>query len=309
MRILGVSLVRDEEDIVALNLLFHLSLGLDEILVVDNGSNDATPQILRKLARRTGKVKWTREDGPYRQPELTTGLAQEAARRGATWVMAIDADEFWYPAGNLHAILADVQASIVMVEIVNFVQRRSQRTRSADALLHMTRRVAEPVGPVAQTRSMVESRAIAFVEMEYPPKCIARASPTMQIHAGNHRVTGIEESVHETTSVQCLHAPLRAYEVLEGKVKQGERVEASGSFPPTGGWHVRRWKRLAENEELESEWRANSYEDSALDVFGRPARLVIDHRLRDAIEPFVEPSLAVSRSRRYFDLSRLRMRL
>jgi glycosyl transferase family 2 len=309
MRVAGVSLMRDEEDIVALNLLFHLSLGIDEILVIDNGSSDSTLSILRRLAKRTGKVRWSIDSGTYRQHELTTGLAREAARRGADWIMVIDADEFWQPSKPLKQILVETAASVLMVPIVNFIQRRAQRTRSPDQLLHMTRRVESPVGPVADTRHLVESRSIAFVEMEYPPKCITRASDSMDIHPGNHKITGVEGSEETTNAVRCLHAPLRSFEVLRGKVEQGRRVEEARVFPPTGGWHVKRWRRLAQEGELDAEWNANSYEGNALDVFGQPHALAVDERLREAVGPFVESSLAMSRSgRTYFDFSRLRSR-
>jgi hypothetical protein len=309
MRVAGVSLVRDEEDIVALNVLFHLSIGIDEILVIDNGSSDSTPSILRRLAKRTGRVRWSTDSGTYRQHELTTGLARQAARDGADWIMVIDADEFWQPSGALKQILAGTTASVLMVPIVNFIQRRAQRTRTPDQLLHMTRRVENPVGPVANTRHLVESRSIAFVEMEYPPKCIARASDSMDVHPGNHKITGVEGPQEATDAVRCLHAPLRSFEVLQAKVEQGRRVEEARVFPPTGGWHVKRWRRLAREGELDAEWNANSYEGDALDVFGQPRTLAIDGRLREAVGPFVESSLAISRSgRTYFDFSRFRSR-
>jgi hypothetical protein len=65
---------------------------------------------------------------------------------------------------------------------VNFVQRRSsEQAAGADGLLTMTRRVGRPIGPSDQTRELVESRQIAFVEMLYPPKFVSRASRELTI--------------------------------------------------------------------------------------------------------------------------------
>ena len=41
MKLVMTLLVRDEEDIVRENLDFHLAQGVDEVIVTDNGSEDA----------------------------------------------------------------------------------------------------------------------------------------------------------------------------------------------------------------------------------------------------------------------------
>ena len=83
MELVGLMLVRNEADIVRVNLLHHLAQGIDRFLVVDNVSTDGTDCVLAKLARG-GRVRWTRDDGPYRQAEITTELDREAFRGGPT---------------------------------------------------------------------------------------------------------------------------------------------------------------------------------------------------------------------------------
>ena len=46
MRLYGVSMIRNEADIIRVNILYHLSIGFDRLLVVDNGSTDGTDRIL-----------------------------------------------------------------------------------------------------------------------------------------------------------------------------------------------------------------------------------------------------------------------
>ena len=91
MKIFGLMMVRNEADILRVNLLHHLAAGIDRFLVVDNGSSDGSDQILREMSR-DGRVSWTRDDGRYRQAEITTGLAHEARSAGADWVIPIDVD-------------------------------------------------------------------------------------------------------------------------------------------------------------------------------------------------------------------------
>src|SRR5690242_13524701 len=49
-RVWGLTVVRNEADVIRANLWYHLSLGLERILVVDNGSTDQTGDILESLA-------------------------------------------------------------------------------------------------------------------------------------------------------------------------------------------------------------------------------------------------------------------
>ncbi len=116
---------------------------------------------LEELARG-GRVRWTRDDGPYRQAEITTALAREAARGGADWVLPIDADEFWYaPGGGLRRAPGRVAGRRARVQVsVNFVQRRDRLERDlADALLQMTPTGhPRPIGSSGPGRRAVRGR-------------------------------------------------------------------------------------------------------------------------------------------------------
>src|SRR5436309_15500717 len=89
MQRVGIMIVRNEVDIIRLNVLYHFGLGIDRFLIVDNGSSDGTDQVLEELSRQ-GRVQWTSDSGPYRQAEITTELAREAFRGGADWVVPIE---------------------------------------------------------------------------------------------------------------------------------------------------------------------------------------------------------------------------
>jgi glycosyltransferase involved in cell wall biosynthesis len=290
MKVFGISIVRNEVDIIELNILHHLSLGLDEILIVDNGSSDGTNRVLQQLGM-DGRIKWSRNAGPYRQPEIFTELAREAYRRGADWVLPIDADEFWDATNrDLREVLERSNAGALRVQIVNFIQRRELRNTFPSALVHMTRRAPQPIGPVECCQELVESRQIAYVEMMYPPKWVSRACPTSEIKAGNHLVTGVEGPCEDTDMIVCLHAPLRARSILDAKADTGRRADEAG-YPPGEMWHLRRWDRLRDEGALEAEWWANSYARNHIDVYGTQRPLVFDSRLRDIAMRWIRPSI------------------
>ena len=52
MKLVMTLLVRDEQDIVRENLDFHLAQGVDQVIVTDNGSEDAKAEILREYESR-----------------------------------------------------------------------------------------------------------------------------------------------------------------------------------------------------------------------------------------------------------------
>ena len=283
-------MVRNEADIIRVNVLHHLSLGLDCLLIVDNGSTDGTDRELQRLSRDR-RVRWHRDDSPYRQSEIITGLARDAFRSGADWVLPLDADEFWWaPHGNFTDVLALSTAGAIRVEVVNFIQRGDRKRASPEAPQYMTRRVASPIGPSERCQELVESRQIAFVEMMYPPKWISRASETIGIAAGNHEVSGVEGSYEDTDEIICLHAPLRSRSALEAKADMGRRLAEAG-WPHGLGWHAIRWRQLQVGGKLDEEWAANSYAGDSIDVYGTQRRVIFDPTLRDVLAPSIRRPL------------------
>lgn len=286
MRVFGICVVRNEVDIIRLTVLHHLSLGLDKVLVLDNGSTDGTDEVLRELSGDR-RVDWVRDGSGFDQVALTTKLAREAHRRGADWILPFDADEFWWAKdADLTGTLANSEVGALKVPVVNFVQSRDRRDLSPDALLTMTRRVARPAGSSIACRELIEAGKIGFVEMRYPPKWISRSSETLEILRGNHEVAGVDGPRELGRGIFCLHAPLRSRAILESKAEQGRRLDEAG-VPATSAWHMRRWNRLEEEGLLDQEWAANSYHNGYLDVYGERREVVFDPRLRNVVEPIL----------------------
>jgi len=288
----GLLVARNEADIIRTNVLYHLSLGLDRLLVVDNGSTDGTDRVLRELGKDP-RVRWTRDEGLFYHGQIATELAREAYREGADWVVPIDADEFWLaPDGNFRGVLEESEAGALRARLLNFFQRREQRESAPDALLYMTRRIREPVvterGKRKLARELVESHKISKLEIELK-KWVSRPTADIEIVFGNHKVEGVAGLKRESHEIVCLHAPIRSRARLDGKAEVGERSEETGS-DPNQGWHVKRWRRLRDEGRLEQEWAASSYSGEFLDVYGVRRKTVFDPTLRDAVAPFLENS-------------------
>ena len=287
MSIWVVGTTRNEVDLVRVNVEYHRAQGVDRFLLLDNGSTDGTTDVLQDLAR-TFPLEWAPYRGPFHQHVLLTRLAREAVSRGADWVIPVDADEFWSaPGGTLREALSSAPAGKIQVPIINFVQHRGRRQTTPDALLGMTRRVSEPIGPAERAEEFVESEQIAYVEHVYQHKWISSASSSLRIDWGNHIVDGSGDVVTGAGRIVCLHAPLRSFEVLQAKIDAGRPSEEVKDYFDMA-WHLRRWRRMSWENRLEEEWHANSYDDDgALDVHGVCHPLTFDDALRQAVQPWI----------------------
>lgn len=92
----AVTMVKNEQDIIADTINHLLSQGVDYVLVADNKSTDSTPEILEELSRdrRVGIAKDNVD--AYFQSEKMSNLARTVSNMGARWIIPFDADEFWY---------------------------------------------------------------------------------------------------------------------------------------------------------------------------------------------------------------------
>ncbi|GAC1466222.1 MAG: hypothetical protein PVSMB7_11430 [Chloroflexota bacterium] len=289
MKVFGIALVRNEVDIIGLTIDYHLGLGLDRILIIDNGSTDGTSEILRERARHQ-PVSWTQQDSGFHQAALTTNLARQAFHEGADWVLPFDADEFWFaPYCDFRDLLLRTSAGALHASVLHYIQSRDQRDPAPDALLSMTRRARNVAYPHYDFFRLLDSRQIAFVETLYPPKFICRPTADVEIGDGNHQVTNIRGPVQATADLVCLHAPLRSRAHIARKAETGRRHDQVG-YPNHRGLYARRFNQIEMAGAIDQEWAANSYADESLNVYGTPHPVAFDPTLRDAVAPFIQPT-------------------
>jgi glycosyl transferase family 2 len=277
VRIHGVLVVRDAVDVVEVAIRQNLSLGLEQVVVVDNGSTDGTTDMLARLADEL-PVVWSSDPGPFLQAEAMTAAVHDAARAGADWVLPFDADELWVSARPLVDVLADAsEHAALRAPLVNFVQRRDRLESAPEGLLTMTMR---PKATIKEAQALVEAGERSFLEYQQPSNLIVRASEQVEIKTGSHSAGNLEGQIGAAEGVECLHAPVRSRATLALRAEHGRRVEELG-FSGTKDWQARRWAALDAEGRLYDDWPAVSYEDGCLDVGGRRVPLVVDTRLRD----------------------------
>src|SRR4051794_2278118 len=116
-RLVGALVVRNAADIVRVTVLHHLVLGLDAVLVADNGSTDGTRKALARLAEERPVTVLDRP-GAYDQIALMDELIGVARADGADWVVPFDADEFLVCPRGLRTVLAGTRAEALEVPVL-----------------------------------------------------------------------------------------------------------------------------------------------------------------------------------------------
>ncbi len=284
-RIFGILMTRNDADILRANILLHLSLGCERVLVVENGSSDETPQILRQLARRH-PVEWSTDTGELRQPEIVTDLAHRAREQGADWVIPLDTDEFWRPTRPLAELCAESDGlGALEVPRIEFVTARDQIHSTRKGPLRATMRV-EPVLLGDQAVAEFADKRRSMFEIAPPSKLLMRTTPDLTIARGAHGATGLAGPLEVNPDLAIFHLAMRSRDEAFSRVEHGERINRVDARPNVSVQN-RYWLEMAAEDRLDEAWRAHSYEDGALEVAGRRVELVEDDRLARMLEPWL----------------------
>lgn len=287
MKLVMTLLVRNEDDILEANLDYHFARGVDFVIATDNNSEDRTPEILERYARR-GLVHVIDEPSDdYSQRQWVTRMARLAATEfGADWVINNDADEFWWPRGaGFKEIFAAVppEFGVVVAPRINFVARPGESGAFFD---RMTVAEMRGVPTLAEWRRFkagdTEVRGSGRLNW-YPhfllPKTAHRAVPDVEVANGNHSVLGTGlRPLPGWRPIEVLHFPLRSYAHFEKKVIDGGRATERNPDPTYNG-HLRQQYRLYQEGKLFEYYRPQVVDDEELEAGVREGRLLLDRRL------------------------------
>ncbi|WP_339949893.1 glycosyltransferase family 2 protein [uncultured Albimonas sp.] len=277
MTLVMTILARDEGDILRENLLFHLESGVDHIIVTDNLSVDATPDIIDEFARQ-GVVTPLREDGDdFRQGEWVTRMARmAAARHGADWVINSDADEFWIPRAG--GSLAQALGALPFWR------------STAQAWHHDFVCIEDPALPFHERMLWRKRRTTIPHDRPAPPKYAHRGWRWVTVVDGNHEVRHGRPGRVAGDVLDILHFTMRSPERYRRKIlRGGEAFLRNPDLPESVGFT---WRR--QYEELLATNALRFVEESRYDLARAEAavatgELVRDTRVRDRLRRLTGP--------------------
>ncbi|MDR3471708.1 MAG: glycosyltransferase family 2 protein [Devosia sp.] len=271
MKLVMTLLVRDEVDIIAANLDFHLSRGVDFFIACDNLSKDGTADVLRRYEAR-GLLHYLRESGDdFAQHRWVTRMARLACSDfGADWVINNDADEFWYPhRGTLKDVLRAVRATAkaVIAPRENFVARPMR-----------------PDDFFAEVLTVRERVAHNFIGQPLPPKVCHRGFPDIEVEQGNHSVMLAGEPLSGVRApISVFHFPIRGRAQFTEKVRNAGSGYAKTPTLDASVGHVKRHLYdLYLRGELDVYYDSVLVDDARLRAGLADRSLVSDHRMQTA---------------------------
>lgn len=215
-------LVRDEADIIAPMLEYHLASGVDHILVTDNGSVDGTREI---LAAYEVRAPITVVDDPV-QDKNQSAKVTLMARRAATdfradWVINADADEFFVPR-NRGLTLADVFRSMpadiasATIPVVDMTGRPAPDGLGMARLVYRDLRALDTLFDRAGLHAHATHDAIHV------------GDPDVVVAQGNHYVSlASRGDIPDGLEVESIHFPWRSFRQFESKVGNAGRAYVS----------------------------------------------------------------------------------
>ncbi len=255
-------MVRNEADILP-DFLAHAAALFDLVLVADHGSTDASAAILAGAGPPVIPLRV--EVAGYWQAAVTAALLREAFRRGADWVLPMDADEFLdVPDANTLRGLLSAQTS----PVVHF------RWRQAFPLAGVAPPWLAHAAPGRQGKVALHRR-------------FAAAAPGFVPGAGNHTVNPrppFAKSISGPAIGTLWHLPARSREQFLGKLRRDLASHRAADDKAIAGLQA----ALAVKERVLTQLRA-APDDAAL-----LQRLALDYWEAGAGDPLmVAPALAM----------------
>lgn len=225
MTVWGIAMVRNEADVIG-PVLAHMLTQVDHVLIADNLSTDATPDILAA----SGAEVIADTDPAYRQSDKMTALAARAREAGATWVVPFDADEVWFsPHGRIADVLSGLDVQVAKADLFDHVPTSLDDPDVPDAVRRIGWRRRQPgaLGKVA-----------------------CRTADDLTIDQGNHGARYADIDIPTTVTGQLVvrHFPYRTREQFVAKAKQGAAALALTQLPRSSGAHWREYGLIAERE-------------------------------------------------------------
>lgn len=231
-------LVKNEQDIIEENLIFHKAMGIDGFIVTDNCSTDKTKEILLKYQKKGWILKIiTEKSQTYSQSDWVHRmdvLARDIYK--ADWIINADADEFWYArSGNLKTELSRSRANLIFVPIFNMRDNSEAWINNIDMIFKSIEK--------SLADKLIEDGLLSKFNqfgMQIPKVCI-RMSEYVYIHMGNHYADmKIQHNRIVSEDIVIYHYNSRGAEQFKQKIIIGGKAfERNKKFGKDVGVHIR----------------------------------------------------------------------
>ena len=242
-------LVRNEEDIIEMNIRFHANKGVDAFIVMDNGSEDRTCEIIQELANEYELMILKHNDDSYRQSRWMTNLAVMAYNKfGADLVIPNDADEFWMPDSG-----KSLTACLNRRDVAVYCNRYNMIPEIDNSFNNTQHCVVNPI-PYTKEFQLVNQN-VSFLLNKLRQKVLVNPRGLLKITQGNHKAIHLYSPLFSRTSAEiCIyHYPIRSLKQFQTNTRIYKKIL---NYSPEAkiGSQWRRCAAIESEEQLEQEF-------------------------------------------------------
>jgi len=248
-------IIKDEDDAIEEWVAFHLALGVDHILLIDNGPSAKLPRILAPYIS-AGKVELVRFWSRGRQQQRAYDRALRYMSGKTRWLGFIDVDEFLFPSteADLPAVLRDFEDWVaVSVNWVAFGSSGHEKTPDGFVIENFTERgELDHRLPMIRLRDATypDDHPLAYKPMNTHVKTLVDPSRTLRFRTAHHYkylpgLTAVTEQkvpfdspITDTVSIERLrinHYWSKSMDQLLHKISKGDVAARNRKMPHNYG--------------------------------------------------------------------------
>lgn len=251
IKLIMTLLVKNEEEIIETNIRYHIAMGVDGVIVTDNGSTDKTVEILEKLKEEGLVLEIIHEPKQTYEQEIWVARMIKLAKEkyGATWVINADADEFYYSKSlNLKESIkksGDINSMMIYLYFL-FPDDRPNFLSCP----YFYKKIFQDF-----ETTMLQLSPIGVLHNENMKTCtkvIHKTEGFISIIKGNHNVTMKNQKMIVPSDITCYHYHVKNYKEYEEKTKRW--IETLKYLPKMYCGHLRRNLELFNNGKLKEEY-------------------------------------------------------
>lgn len=252
--------VKDEVDLIAACVENLFSIGVDFVAIVDDNSVDGTKEVIKRITEEQPSRIIALQPGDFGSyPNLDGPVFSEVITKfRPDWLLVCDADEFHLSkAGNLKALDELRFLDLIVIPRFNVAFSGPDDFRNLrldrDTLMDL---------PLIQGTDFFSAQDLAafdtsdrWIMRRVAPKLLVRPQVAKRLLAGMH---DIEQAGHGelkrgvAEDLLIVHLPFTSYDRFRRKI---DNIRfAFERFDVEGGWHWRRWLRIAEAGGIEAEF-------------------------------------------------------
>lgn len=242
---LGMTLlVKNEADIIEINVNHHKNQGVDIIVALDDNSTDRTPVILRNLADKGLLYLVDYPKTKYDHAGLVNYLGSIAANKyKADLLFHCDADELWVSSmGNLKQEMIDhpfVTGLYVPMINVLLKENNGHEKFPNDAIYHV-------VNPM-KIKNDSDKSMTDFYLKEYPAKVYyTLKNGYLRVTQGNHEIVSNNNKkaiMVKSNDLTVFHFPVRNKKQFYDKVLKHKYLIKKEKQGEGESWHVKAWTK------------------------------------------------------------------